>query len=1763
MKKISYSRTAIIALILSSFTINIGFADGLHFGLPGGIKERVKELDEKVREKQAEEARKELMRVPNTPTLITPAVAEDIAADEITLHWEDTSDNESIFIIERAIEVPAALGTWEEIARVPENETQFTDTDIRPDTIYWYRIKAMSNTGVISPWSQSIRFQTAPAMPEAPSSLIATIFGTEVTLSWKDNSDNEESFLIETLIQDDGIGTWVSYAHLPADTVSYSIKDVVRGEIHYYRVRAINNTVSSEHSHTVNVFIKPLQIKPSMPRDLIAVAKEASITVSWLDTSDNEESFILAMCLDDGGSPNNDWAESTYPSETYSVTLRDLLLGTTYWFQVKARNGAGDSEYTQPKSVYLQDTHSQGMLPLAPSNLEVAIDGMSILLSWDDNSDNEDYFIVERSDGDSGNWIVLNTVSVSSFEDTSITEYGDYWYRVKADNSVGDSRYSNTAHAPVLDPSKSPPAMPYNVEAEASDNAVTVSWEHSGDFVDTFIVSICRDADGVPDTQWIEYTVLSDTLQLKIDKLVVDRKYWLTVRAHNTSGDSDATEAFLVHILTGQPKPNAPSNLQAIVDDQTVTLTWVDQSSDETLFIVQFRAATSSTWESRQYDEDVTSAEFRELPYYVTYEYRVQAVNEYGESEFSDILSIYINIPGAPHIPGNVRATVSDNTVELTWSDDSNGENWFVVQSRISTSSLWVESVTGKGINRLLFTNLTYDMEYVFKIKAVNDVGESLYSEPISKYINAPIDLPQAPDNLRPSFIFVEQFAIVLTWDDLSDTEAQFVIERANTQDEWIVIDTTHPNDTEYVDTNVDGSGHYWYRVKAVNIAGSSPYSNILEIDNPGTIPQAPSNLRPLMITSSTIQLQWDDMSTNESGFVIERAHHSSVTQLPSIWRVVSTLDKNNTVFIDEDVFAFGDYWYRVKAVNIFGDSEYTPAIRIDVYAVLPNKPHSLSTDYDGSQILLSWYANDETYFRVDTAADIDGVPSDWQALVSLAYPNNSSYVSHKIDDFDRDVIMWYRVAALNVQNETVIAASDFSTPAYFKIDEYKPDAPNDVRFSVHMDEHFAIRLRWNDTSNTETGFIVERALDNEGVPGSWEQIGDTQKDIAEYTDTNVQITGNYWYRILAVSDIGNSSYSQALHVDLSIFIPRAPTNLMLTFLSPISLRLEWTDRSHNETNFLVERAFDDNGMPGVWESIAETPENSYSRVLTDITHSGNYWFRLNAKNIFGSSEYSNELHVDMSALLPSTPTNFVAEVDDSEVQLSWEPNGETTFVIEVALDQDGVPGEWAKVTQIDTIADDTHVEHRIEGVPLGTIQWYRVAAVVMLDQTLSRQSIFSEHRQIITPDWVDVDGVGQRSPWSLFLEYPIAEHDEMFSMTLDSSGNPHIIWQDIFNYEYIENLTTKYRLVRRVKYLKWNDIEKAWVDVDGSGTESATVSTSDSVPLNPSIACDSNGRPHLVWQEGVTRDSGGIYEIFYGWWDTNTNSWEKVNISNTDANSVQPLIKVDANNNIHVVWTEETTSNKEIFYVFKNNTTSGWSVRGDSLNISNTDTDSLSPSLAINNEGVPMIAWQESVTSTNKEIYLIAWDAENSIWEHKGISLNVSNNSTNSITPSLAIDSHSNPHLAWEDIALLNHPITGQSRISNAIVYMRWDSNSNQWVDALGNAGALTAIHNQDAFLPASPSLAVDGDDIPHVAWEHRDGGDAISYLKWSAHREQWVDSDGVGTGQRKILVHDLSLRASTPTLALDMAGKPHIAYFIYQHDAPFFKGVYFLQRE
>ncbi len=197
-----------------------------------------------------------------------------------------------------------------------------------------------------------------------------------------------------------------------------------------------------------------------------------------------------------------------------------------------------------------------------------------------------------------------------------------------------------------------------------------------------------------------------------------------------------------------------------------------------------------------------------------------------------------------------------------------------------------------------------------------------------------------------------------------------------------------------------------------------------------------------------------------------------------------------------------------------------------------------------------------------------------------------------------------------------------------------------------------------------------------------------------------------------------------------------------------------------------------------------------------------------------------------------------------------------------------------------------------------------------------------------------------------------------------------------------------------------------------------------DHPSYNPSIVVDNNSNVHVVWADGTWGEWGIDDEIMYA--NYTASGWSNATVisDNTgwnDGPSINPSIAVESNGKIHVVWEDWTWGewgvDNEIMYA--NYTAAGWS---NATAISDlygwNDGDSSYPSIAVDGSGIVHVVWWDETDGEwgNDDEIMYAnytsagWSNATAISDFFGW------NNGFSLTPSVASDNRGKAHVVWED---------------------------------------------------------------------------------------------------------------------------------------------------
>jgi hypothetical protein len=176
--------------------------------------------------------------MPSAPTNLVAALQ---SGPKISLTWRDNANNESYFVVEKSVDGGAFTLLAQPAARNNTGNVTYVDTVVSASHSYRYRVAAV-NAGGQSAYATSNTIST-PSIPLAPSNLAGTAVQSgkkaNITLTWKDNSNNETGFIIERATNP-AFTVGLNSSTVAANTVTVTQTGLYRGVTYYYRVRAAN-----------------------------------------------------------------------------------------------------------------------------------------------------------------------------------------------------------------------------------------------------------------------------------------------------------------------------------------------------------------------------------------------------------------------------------------------------------------------------------------------------------------------------------------------------------------------------------------------------------------------------------------------------------------------------------------------------------------------------------------------------------------------------------------------------------------------------------------------------------------------------------------------------------------------------------------------------------------------------------------------------------------------------------------------------------------------------------------------------------------------------------------------------------------------------------------------------------------------------------------------------------------------------------------------------------------------------------------------------------------------------------------------------------------------------------------------------------------------------------------------------------------------------------------------------------------------------------
>ncbi len=972
----------------------------------------------------------------------------------------------------------------------PDN--YFVDTGLVPSTTYYYTLVALTKYGSNDnrPSAQATTFSSTPICadrPSSPSGFTAKAdSSSQISLSWGSVIPPLGCSVSYTLYRDTSSGFSPSPANQVAAQITMTIfadTGLAPSTTYYYIVRAADEIDLSDNSNRVNATtssnIPTCTAAPSAPTGVEAIASSSSqINLTW-----------GAVALPSGCTVTY----SVYRSKTSDVS---------------------------PSSVN----------PL------------------------------------------VTELPATSFSDSGLTPATTYYYIVTASDAAGSSGNSGPVSATTFSNATcaAGPSAPTGFTATASSSSqINLSWNAvTPPPACSVTYALFRDVNSNFTPGWgnLIAAQLSNTSYSDVG-LAPSTTYYYLMQAVDSAGISGNSAQVNATTQQGPDScmaaPSAASELTATALSPTrIDVSWkavVPPPGCSVTYAV-FRSLNIDFSSPTQLAGGLTSTSFSStgLSPSTVYYFGVRTSDSKG---YADATAASATTPGtesclaAPTAPAGVTATAkSPSQIDLTWNTVAPPSGCPAVTYAVYQST--TNSFTPSDANRVAMnlssagyssTGLTASTTYYFVVRAVDAAGSSPSSSQASAATSADsacATAPSAPIGLTATAVSPSQINLswgsvtpptgcsALTYAVYQSTDSSFAPSDANR----VAANLPSPS---YSSTGLTASTTYYFIVRAVDVAGSSPDSNKTSAATSAdsacaTAPSAPTGLTATAKSSSQVDLSWGSVTPPTGCSALTYAVYQSTSSsfAPSdANRVAANLPSPS--YSSTGLTASTTYYFVVRAVDAAGSSpsssQASAATSADsACATAPSAPTGLTTTAkSSSQVDLSWGSVtpptgcSALTYAVYQSTDSSFAPSDANRVAAnLPSPSYSS------TGLTASTTYYFIVRAVDVagsspdSNKTSAATSADSACAT------APSAPTGLTATAKSSSQ--VDLSWGSVTpptGCSVTYAVYQGTSNSFSPADSNRVANNLPS-PSYSATGLSPATTYYFMVRAVDAAGSSPNS-------------------------------------------------------------------------------------------------------------------------------------------------------------------------------------------------------------------------------------------------------------------------------------------------------------------------------------------------------------------------------------------------------------------------------------------------------------------------------------------------------------------------------------------------------------------------------------------------------------------------------------------------------------
>ncbi len=524
--------------------------------------------------------------------------------------------------------------------------------------------------------------------------------------------------------------------------------------------------------------------------------------------------------------------------------------------------------------------------------------------------------------------------------------------------------------------------------------------------------------------------------------------------------------------------------------------------------------------------------------------------------------------------------------------------------------------------------------------------------------------------------------SILWRWQDNSINETGFILEdSAGTPMTPLLPENT----SAYLEKNLLPNTRHVRRIRALGqVAESSVQSNP---DTVITLASPPDSVYLTESKATSLKFQWK--AENASAFLILRNKKQIITVVT--WDTLKNWrdQYNLTEFLDDTLEANEQYRYSIQSYNKTGDINQDTSLA-QFYTQASAPTGLVVVDTTATTINLKWEAEKIAAFRIRRAVDQTGRPGPFITIKD--WPDQYQEAELNDQNLPSNTLFWYLIQSYNLTGQ-INPESLLVQIATLALPVEKLEA-SDITSTT-------VRLAW--TASAASAYFIQRAIDINGVPGSWKIIKDWnhQYKSTELVDSNLIPNRTYWYWIQSYNPLGKITHSQTM-ISIKTLSVAHPTEFAGNAITTSGINWQWQDNSTEEQGYQILAADSQAISPVLpanttsWRESGLQSNQQYIRLVKLIHPQG----------IVISTSLSDSVYT-----LTLPPGNLKAvDSTSTSITLTWEGYNGTRFIVQRAQASIIPEPDWIALQQswADYLTESRFMD---TGLIPNSIYWYRIIA--------------------------------------------------------------------------------------------------------------------------------------------------------------------------------------------------------------------------------------------------------------------------------------------------------------------------------------------------------------------------------------------------------------------------------------------------------------------